>query len=329
MVSQRAMKSAGHIAKSLAPRAEGWTRGRAASKRERIAGDKRFQTGLTILEMLVSTTLLALIILGLTAMFVQTQKAFKTGIKQNDVTDAGRTITDMIARDLSQISDAQNPGITNLFWEWFPNNTLLQKVQSGFTTEYVTNQLEEIYFLVHTNTTWMGVGYVVINQAPGVGSLYRYLVMTNSTPQVFSNSLFYSQTGAPMFWNVMTSANLAAEVTNSPYFNLIADGVVHLRIRAYDQNGNEPWIENAAENAENGFLPLISYPLAGTNYLSVSNALPNLIELEVGVLEPDTYTQAKSLFTPVNPYVQSNFMFNAAGQTHIFRQQILVPGVER
>ncbi len=276
--------------------------------------------------MLVSTALLGLIIVGLTAMFIQTQKAFKMGIKQSDVTDAGRTITDMIARDLSQMADAQNPGITNLFWEWFPNNTLFQKVQSGFTTQLLTNQQEEIYFLVHTNTTWMGVGYVVINQAPGIGSLYRYLVMTNAVPQVFSNSLFYSLSGAPMFWNVMTGPNLAASVTNNPYFNLIADGVVHLRIRAYDQNGNEPWVELAAEN---GFrpLPLVSYPLAGTNYLSWSNTLPNFIELEVGVLEPDTYTQAKAMSG--NPIVQSNFMFNAAGQTHIFRQQILIPGVQR
>ena len=55
--------------------------------------------------MLVSTAMLSFIVLGLTAMFIQTQKAFKTGIKQTTITDAGRAIIDMIASDLSQMSD--------------------------------------------------------------------------------------------------------------------------------------------------------------------------------------------------------------------------------
>jgi len=65
---------------------------------------------LTILEMLVSTAMLSFIVLGLTAMFIQTQKAFKTGIKQTSVTDAGRAVIDMIASDLSQMAD---PHFTN------------------------------------------------------------------------------------------------------------------------------------------------------------------------------------------------------------------------
>jgi len=48
----------------------------------------RSRRALTILEMLVSTAMLAFIVLGLTAMLIQTQKAFKTGIKQTTVTDA-------------------------------------------------------------------------------------------------------------------------------------------------------------------------------------------------------------------------------------------------
>jgi Flp pilus assembly protein TadG len=254
-------------------------------------------------------------------MFVQTQKAFKTGIKQSDVTDAGRTITDMIARDLSQMADAKNSGITNLFWEWFPNNALIQKVQSGFTTLLITNQLEELYFLVHTNTTWMGIGYVVVNQAPGVGSLYRYVSATNSRPSIFTNNLFLPFILALENHNNFTNSS-ASLIGN---FTLIADGVVHLRIRTFDQNGNEPWIESAAENGQ--ILPLLTYPLTGTIFQPVTNTLPNSVELEVGVLEPDTYLQAKSLLG--NPTVQSNFMVNAAAQTHIFRQQILISGVQR
>jgi type II secretory pathway component PulJ len=273
--------------------------------------------GLTILEMLVSTTLLALIVLGLTLMFVQTQKAFKTGIKQTDVTDAGRTITDMIARDLSQVVDAGNSNIINLFWQWTPQNSLEQKVQSGNTTLLVSYQLQEIYCLVHTNTTWMGIGYVVASQAPGVGSLYRYVAMTNAVPSVFTNSLFWP------FANAVTTQTF----TNNSNFSLIADGVVHLVIRASDQYGNESSTETAAEN---GQAPaVIAYPLAPNPLFpnTLTNTLPYSIQLEVGVLEPETYERAKSLSGV--PTVQSNYMFEAAGQTHIFRQNILVPGVYR
>jgi len=283
--------------------------------------NRHFLRGLTILEMLVSTTLLALIVLGLTLMFVQTQRAFKLGIKQSDVNDAGRTITDMISHDLSQVADAQNSNIINLYWQWIPINSLIQTVPSANGTLLLTNQLEEIYFLVHTNTTWMGVGYVVANQAPGVGSLYRYVNMTNTLPTIFTNSLFWP------FSNAVASLTY----TNNSNFSLIADGVIHLKIRCFDQNGNEPWIENFAEN--NLAFAAINYPLlpdprfVGTPLQAPTNTLPNFIQLEVGVLEPETYQNARSMSG--NPVVQSNFMVNAAGQTHIFRQQILVPGVLR
>ena len=38
---------------------------------------------------------------------------------------------------------------------------------------YRTNQLQEIFVLVHTNTQWMGVGYAVSNYA---GTGRRHLV---------------------------------------------------------------------------------------------------------------------------------------------------------
>ena len=77
-------------------------------------------------------------------------------------------------------------------------------------------------------------------------------------------------------------------------FGRVAEGVIHLKIRAYDQNGNE--CPDDYGQFGNDFLPsgdVYSYPLS-------SNTLPNSVQLEVGVLDPDTYTQAKALaFNPV------------------------------
>src|SRR5579872_1701533 len=106
-----------------------------------LAPPERSERALTVLEMLVATTLLSLIIVGLTAMFVQTQRAFKLGLKQNDVNDAGRTVVDMITHDISQMADAQHLGITNVYFDWSLHPRLVQKVQSGLITEFFTNEL--------------------------------------------------------------------------------------------------------------------------------------------------------------------------------------------
>ena len=95
--------------------------------------------------------MLSFIVIGLTAVFVQTQRAFKTGIKATTITDAGRTIMDMVAADMRQMSDANNTNVMNLYWTWTENST---QYQNGLP--FRTNQIDEIYVLEHTNTTWMG-----------------------------------------------------------------------------------------------------------------------------------------------------------------------------
>ncbi len=60
----------------------------------------------SLIEILVVIGLLSVIILGLLAMFNQTQRAFRTGMTQVDVLASGRAASDMIARELSQITPA-------------------------------------------------------------------------------------------------------------------------------------------------------------------------------------------------------------------------------
>src|SRR5262249_20902181 len=155
--------------------------------------------GLTILEMLVSSAMLALIIVGLTAMFIQTQKAFKTGIKQTDVGDAGLTIIRMISDDLAQVTDGVGlntsipvRGVTNLvnfMWGWGPTNGFLL-IEDKVPLR--TNQQQCIYMLTRTNAMWTGVGYAISNFSPGLpaGTLYRY---TSPSPgRYFDNNILYT-----------------------------------------------------------------------------------------------------------------------------------------
>ena len=56
----------------------------------------------SLIEILVTIALLTFIILGLFAMFNQTQRAFTSSMTQSDVLEAGRAATDMLARDLER-----------------------------------------------------------------------------------------------------------------------------------------------------------------------------------------------------------------------------------
>ena len=53
---------------------------------------------------MVVTALLSVIVLGLMAMFTQTQRAFRTGMAQTDVLESGRMAADLLTRELEQIT---------------------------------------------------------------------------------------------------------------------------------------------------------------------------------------------------------------------------------
>ncbi|HEY3863760.1 MAG TPA: hypothetical protein VGO59_17935 [Verrucomicrobiae bacterium] len=281
--------------------------------------------------MLVSTAMLSFIVLGLTAVFIQTQKAFRLGIKQNTITDSGRAIMDMMAGDLQQMADAQNtnwPVIVggapagyfinpnyNFYWD-LPNFPLpVTNFLNGLPIR--TNELNEVFILEHTNTTWLGVGYAVSN-FPGVaaGSLYRYETNITSLAPVFTNDLF------SVFF-----ANIANTNFNSNYWHKVADGVVDLQISAYDQYGNT----NYPNWQTYGY---VAYPIGGlpisSSELFVSNALPCSVELEMAILEPDALARARSLVFPGNTVPLNNFLSsNAAPQMEVFRQRITIPAAAR
>ena len=275
--------------------------------------------------MLVSTAMLSFIMLGLTAMFIQTQKAFKSGIRQNTITDAGRSIMEMILGDLRQMSDGQN---TNLFFYnsynfWFGTLT-----PPAGITNYVngvavrSNALNCIYILEHTNTTWVGVGYAVSNfpgaGAPlGIGTLYRYETNWNSLAPAFTNKYFFSQ----------FSANLTTPTFSTNYWHRVADGVIDLRIRAFDQYGNE--VDNANLNESYFYYPIVP-PLSAVFSVNdtPSTTLPNSVELEFGILEPDTLVQARGLIG--NRTALLNFLStNAAPKMEIFRQRVTIAAAPR
>ena len=71
------------------------------------------RSAFSLIEIIVVMALLSIIILGLLAMFTQTQRAFRTGMTQADVLESGRIFSDMISRELAQITPANQSNVLN------------------------------------------------------------------------------------------------------------------------------------------------------------------------------------------------------------------------
>ena len=300
----------------------------------------------SLIEIMVVMALLSVIVLGLMAMFNQTQRAFRLGMSQTDILESGRMATDQIARELRQITPTYFPWsntngngvslptpnfdavVTNYFAQPLPGSGALR-----------TNVMSDIFFITRQNQTWTGIGYFVRSNLDGgdavapVGTLYRF--ETNDTVAQFD------QNPGGMFAAYDLARNNG---TNSGYrISKILDGVVSFRIRPSDPAGwvlphNPMYSTNLPDTLTN--LPAYVssalivdlnsvYGVFGsgeiTRYLFYSNAVPAAVELEIGILEQHYYERYRSI--PVYT-AQTNFLSGLAGHEHLFRQRVVVRNVD-
>jgi hypothetical protein len=297
---------------------------------------------------MVTVGLLSFIVLGLLAMFNQTQRAFKTSMTQTDVLENGRATMDMIARELEQMTPAGTPDYfyggwqraTNFFAEFSPAqnplrvsapNPLLQELPGSALAR--SNLLQRFFFLSKLNQDWIGTGYQVIPDDANncIGTLYRFSTNSRTSPVNLSSNFV---------WN--TRLALLGNRSGLPVTNLqrIADGIVHLRARAFATNGylvistNSAIYTNAFALTPRGPYGTVRntavYSLApfdsqqGWCYFT-SNAVPAYVELELGIVEPQVLRKYRSI--PIAA-AQLQYLSNHAAQVHIFRQRIPIRNVD-
>ncbi len=73
------------------------------------------RAALTLLEMMVAVTLLALIMIGLLAMFQQVQKALQVANAQTDVFENARGAIQLITRDLTEMRAFGETNVANAY----------------------------------------------------------------------------------------------------------------------------------------------------------------------------------------------------------------------
>jgi hypothetical protein len=274
---------------------------------------RRDTAGFSLIEIIVTVGLLTFIVLGLVMMFSQTQRAFTTSMAQVDVLETGRAVTDMLARELAEMAPTHLPRATNYFAEMDMtsfSNPLFQELPPG--TNRRTNVVQRFFFLSRQKQDWVGTGYYVLPayDNAGVGALYRY----SSTARGFAASLLSSN-----FWTALATGQIS---------NRVADGIVHLRLRAFDPKGRliTPFVRtnDALAGVTNYWNVVLSDQIDG---YYTSNAVPAAVELELGILESGAFERFKAIGS-ANAVAQRQYLSNHTAQVHIFRQRIPIRNVD-
>jgi type II secretory pathway pseudopilin PulG len=283
----------------------------------RRTGSSRRVGAFSLIEILVVVGLLSIIILGLVAMFSQTQRAFRLGLAQVDVLESGRAVTDMMTRELSQMTPARASNAVNFFASLDSLQPLKQELP-GNPGPLRKNLIDELYFLTKDNQTWTGIGYYVSGADGGVGTLYRYA----------SNTVF-GQNPGQLYDGYNQRLDDAIKRNTFTNLNRILDGVVHFKVRAYNPDGR--WITTTNQFATNQFgvrEPSLALTAAGESelYRFKNNVVPAFVELELGVLEERALIRARTI---TDPQSRSNYLAREAGKVHLFRLRVPVRNVDR
>lgn len=281
----------------------------------------------TLIEMMITVALLGFIVLGLTAMFIQTQKAFRAGVAQSDVLESGRAAVDLMVRDLESATPSRIPQVTNFLsrYETFSINQL-----TGSSSPR-TNVLSSFFFLTEYNRDWKGVGYVVavpdnrIDQV-GVGTLYRFEYAANfASPALALSDIAakFTSVAPNAIYNLVTPDAYATDAQNiSSNFTRVCDGVISLRVLGYDRDGL--LLTNAAVQLNNSIIA--NYAQLGMiEYTCTNNALPAYFDLELAVLEAKALERFKAI--PVAA-AQQAFLARQANAIHVFRRRVAVHEVD-
>jgi hypothetical protein len=214
-------------------------------------------------------------------------------------------VMDLVGQDLKVMSPSlgANNGAVNFCVTNYGYPPLYQSLAASTNTR--ANVQENFFILSRGNQTWTGTGYVVItNTVQGnLYSLYRFSMTTNASAANVPAMLYTN------FLNI--------SYTNSPPWSRLIDGVVGLRLQAFDVNGALITNNLPASLMKTNALPNVP---GEAGYIFYGNAVPASVEIEMATVEDRALQQAE---------VQgAGSLTNQAGKVHIFRERVSIPNVD-
>lgn len=241
----------------------------------------------TMIELMVSVTLISFIILTLYQMFNITQKQLRRAMTQVDTLESGRVAKLMLETDLKLAAALDSSEVApSFYWStnWSEHVMNLTPVTNlTITSPVQSNDIVLVpswdRFFINTEDDTLspnnkgGVGYHVgtptnawIPPYNGMGTLYRYGYYTNQ----FDDSI----------WNTFRTSN------SVDYMSRVIDNVIHFKVKPYPTDSVSTTGLRAGYNIDEEGVQLHSF---------IGDNMPTLVEIELGYLDEVTAKQALAL----------------------------------
>jgi len=285
----------------------------------------------SLIEIMVSVSLLAFIIVGLLAMLFQVQRAFRAGTAQADIMEGGRATMALLVRDLQEMTACRFISMSNCVIK--PSTkvngasldvTVNPTYQDIATGSQRTNWFQDISFMSRVNDKWQATAYRVVYGENGVGTLYRLMEETNRM------TLFGGNSNVVWDLNYLSSAPYGSVVpvygSVSNYYHRLLDGVVSFDVRTFDTNGMtfpdiDPTV--APSNPNIRWSPNIRVDNAGGFFAFSNDELPAYVDIELAVLEPSTLVKFRAQ-EDIGRQQALDYLQRQVGRTHVFRQRVAI-----
>jgi len=302
----------------------------------------------SLLELLVAIGLLTLVILTLYAMFDQTQKALHANISQTDVMESGRSVMELIVRDIERARSPNLAGAINLAIQKAdfvksasaPDTFVPPRITDAKHRDYPLNSL---FFLGQAQSNlWTAFGFYVGHNADAskppdetLGTLYRFQDPYPQSARGLAAAdrflAFY------YYYDVLKASSVSLnrpDPKNDNYLNRfhratnstrLLDNVLFFRVLPFGREGlpvdqNTPRAYFAATNPLAKGITVTNNPVS-TQYSTAftGTALPSAVEIELGMLSPRLWTQ----YTNQASFdLKTNFLAKHTADILVFRQRI-------
>ena len=120
---------------------------------QRLVASDRRRRAFSLLEILVAVSLLVVIMVGLLAMFSQTQRAMRAGITQVDVMEGGRVALELLSRELQELAPTKVQSVINFYAGINPSARPI--VLELPDSKARTNELNQFVFLSRGLHAWL------------------------------------------------------------------------------------------------------------------------------------------------------------------------------
>lgn len=166
------------------------------------------------------------------------------------------------------------------------------------------NTLQDVTFITRQNDEWAAIAYRVLGSTNGAGQLLRWVGRFTMAPDPGDTANRDAVLGAAFQDGVFDP--------DPARFQMVADGVVHFALNAYDTNGF-PMVDSYFPPPPGNVIGLRFTNSVGTN------TLPAFVDLELGVFEPKAMDQFRAREAVGT---QAAWLPDQTHRMHLFKQRI-------